>query len=305
MKRSWVILFCLASASLCAADFTRYQVILDRMPFGVEAPPAPPPGQGPNDKPLPPADSFTKTLKMCAVTRHALTGRLQVGLVDTVTKKNYFLAVGDTEDGITVVDADYDGESALLRKGDQESRLAMSDVASMTAASVPSVGPGIAGFGPGGANPGGIGRPAFPPGLMAGRPPVMSGAGETPNRIAAGSGPTMGAPSRLPTPFAARNPGVSTAVPSALAITPGTTTAPASSTDRFTAERDAVMAARRARMGVTNTLSGDALQQHLQQYQMDLIRAGGTKGPPLPIQWTPEMDQQLVKEGVLPPLPPQ
>jgi hypothetical protein len=43
------------------------------------------------------------------------------------------------------------------------------------------------------------------------------------------------------------------------------------------------------------------LQNHLEQYQMDLIRAGGEKGPPLPMELTPEMDDQLVKEGVLPP----
>jgi hypothetical protein len=34
---------------------------------------------------------------------------------------------------------------------------------------------------------------------------------------------------------------------------------------------------------------------------MDLIRSRGEKGPPLPIPLTPEMDQQLVQEGVLAP----
>jgi hypothetical protein len=48
-------------------------------------------------------------------------------------------------------------------------------------------------------------------------------------------------------------------------------------------------------------LKGEALVKHLEQYQMDLIRAGGDKGPPLPMELTPEMDAQLVKEGVLPP----
>ena len=49
-------------------------------------------------------------------------------------------------------------------------------------------------------------------------------------------------------------------------------------------------------------LTGEVLQKHLQEYQMELIRAGGAKGPPLAIPLTPEMDAQLVKEGVLPPL---
>jgi len=43
------------------------------------------------------------------------------------------------------------------------------------------------------------------------------------------------------------------------------------------------------------------LQKSLVGAQMELIRARGTKGPPLPLALTPEMDDQLVKEGVLPP----
>lgn len=45
--------------------------------------------------------------------------------------------------------------------------------------------------------------------------------------------------------------------------------------------------------------SQEELQEHLKQQQMDAIRTGK---PPLPIPLTPEMDQQLVEEGVLPPL---
>ncbi|MCC5845945.1 MAG: hypothetical protein JJU05_16990 [Verrucomicrobia bacterium] len=45
--------------------------------------------------------------------------------------------------------------------------------------------------------------------------------------------------------------------------------------------------------------SPEDLQAHLQNVQMDAIRTGK---PPLPIPLTPEMDAQLVQEGVLPPL---
>jgi hypothetical protein len=34
---------------------------------------------------------------------------------------------------------------------------------------------------------------------------------------------------------------------------------------------------------------------------MELIRAGGDLGPALPIPLTPEQDDQLVREGALPP----
>jgi hypothetical protein len=42
-------------------------------------------------------------------------------------------------------------------------------------------------------------------------------------------------------------------------------------------------------------------EQYYRKYNMDLIRAGGKKGLPLPIQLTPEEDAKLVNEGVLPP----
>lgn len=45
-------------------------------------------------------------------------------------------------------------------------------------------------------------------------------------------------------------------------------------------------------------LQGAELEAHLKQYQMEVIRQGM---PPLPIPLTPDMDQQLVTEGVLPP----
>ncbi len=43
----------------------------------------------------------------------------------------------------------------------------------------------------------------------------------------------------------------------------------------------------------------EAIQESLRDYQMEVIREGM---PPLPIQLTPEQDDQLVAEGVLPPL---
>ena len=45
---------------------------------------------------------------------------------------------------------------------------------------------------------------------------------------------------------------------------------------------------------------GKALEEHLQNYQMEILRGGVL--PPLPIQLTPDRDDQLVLEGVLPPV---
>ncbi len=45
--------------------------------------------------------------------------------------------------------------------------------------------------------------------------------------------------------------------------------------------------------------TGEELEKHLQEYQMEVIRQGM---PPLPVQLTPDRDAQLVAEGFLPPL---
>jgi hypothetical protein len=44
--------------------------------------------------------------------------------------------------------------------------------------------------------------------------------------------------------------------------------------------------------------TGEELQKHLENYQLEVIRQGL---PPLPIPFTPEMDRKLVEEGILPP----
>lgn len=48
-------------------------------------------------------------------------------------------------------------------------------------------------------------------------------------------------------------------------------------------------------------LSPQERMKKLREYNLELIKARGAKGPPLPIQLTDEEDDQLVKEGVLPP----
>ncbi len=221
-----VLAFCVTAAvsyALAQAPgFDRYEVILDRMPFGSE-PADPPPGQAGN-QPLTLAESFAKNLKMCAITHHVISGKLQVGLIDNATKKNYFLKIGDEEDGMTVVDADYEGERVLLRKGADEVWLGMNDVSgAVTVAATPV-------------------SQAAARGAAAGRVPP-SARRSNPRRDQANYEP--------PKPV--------------------------------------------------ELLKGAALAKHLEQYQMELIRAKGEKGPILPLELTPEMDSQLVSEGVLPP----
>jgi hypothetical protein len=46
-------------------------------------------------------------------------------------------------------------------------------------------------------------------------------------------------------------------------------------------------------------LTGKALENHLREYQLNLIRKGDA--PLLPVPVTPKMEKQLIKEGVLAP----
>jgi len=248
--------------------FSRYQIILDRRPFGAEPAPLPPVSATP---PPPPPETVTRTLKMCAVTRR-LNGKLQVGLVETAAKKNYLIDVGDTADGITVLEADYEGEKAKLSKDGVEAWISMNDVKSM---------PGLASVVP---------SPAVPaPALGMTR---RSGVALPDGRTSVARAEASVSPVQPPVPSPA-----APVQPSASATVSGRAKLKEMHEEE---RRKRVVEAATAQAGLTHP----QLEQRLRDYQMDLIRARGEKGPPLPMELTPEMDAQLVKEGVLPPQAP-
>ncbi len=73
-----------------------------------------------------PANSFARNLRVVAFT----TGRSGpfVGFINTTTQRNYFLRVGQTEDGIEVLAIDANHERAHLRKGSEEAWVSMKGV---------------------------------------------------------------------------------------------------------------------------------------------------------------------------------
>ena len=244
------------------ATFARYQVILDRQPFGDltprvtsrPAPPQPPPN---------PEESFVRNLRMCAITEGP-DGVLRVGLislgrtarpatpvrrrpgqspirpvsVSAVAQQTYYLRVGETSaDGIMLVDANYDEEKALLRKDNEEHWISMG-----------------------------------------------GGVTEAPEEIVATGAPRPTAPM----PASVR-----------------TQSQPMSYADRQQWRQEVIRRRRERISSLEQDVEAEVLtpedrQQHLQQMNMDLIRARGEKGPPLPIPLTQEQDEQLVEEGVLP-----
>jgi hypothetical protein len=67
--------------------------------------------------------SFADSLKLCAITE----GRdsIRVGFTDSKSKKTYFLFVGESEDGIEVIEANYQDETATDSKGGDQRLLRM------------------------------------------------------------------------------------------------------------------------------------------------------------------------------------
>ncbi len=215
-------------------DFSHYEIILQRKPFG-----APPPVVivQPPQPTIAPEDAFIKNLRLCAITED--DDGIRVGLVDLMAKppKSYFLYVGDIEDGIELVQADYAKESALLRKGVEEYWISMVDDKGMV-----------------------IATPASTPTPTGG----------------------IGEPSGVVMP-----PGVGVATERRLSYA-----------ERLRKRREAEEA-RMQEIAARPQLEPEEMEKKLQDFQMQVIRRGE---PPLPIPLTPEMDDQLVAEGVLPPL---
>lgn len=123
MSKFWTIaagIACLAAwlggtvGALGADGFERYQVILERKPFG-EPPPTPPPPP-PTDETPPWAEAY----RLCSVYEDS-NQRVQVALLDTKTNKPVMLTLGrDAVNGIELLAADIHEEEATLRKDGEE-----------------------------------------------------------------------------------------------------------------------------------------------------------------------------------------
>lgn len=103
-------------------SFDRFQVILTRMPFGT-APVAPPPVASTNPAAPQQAqeDQLSKKIQMSAVNRTP-NGETAVGFSDLTQNppRNYYLGIGESSDGFTVIYADCRTERATISKDDVE-----------------------------------------------------------------------------------------------------------------------------------------------------------------------------------------
>lgn len=117
-------------AGATTADFSRYSVILNRRPFGDTTP-----ADVAHSITLPETStpSFIDSLRMVALT--CSREDIRVGFIDSskTPPKTYFLYVGELQDGIEVVSANYEEEWAKVRKDGEERTLHMNTPGRMTA----------------------------------------------------------------------------------------------------------------------------------------------------------------------------
>lgn len=121
---SWACAISAAAAVPEAKPFSDYQVILDRKPFGT-----PPDRSQEPERVVPVSESFAAQMVLSGI-YELDDGNLQVAVVDKKDNSYFSLLVGDTSDaGIELVDADYEKEEAVLKKGEEVVVLKMSGVA--------------------------------------------------------------------------------------------------------------------------------------------------------------------------------
>ena len=114
MKRRYSILLILSAVTSGMANnegFERYQLILDKEPFGSE----PPENEVVQ---VPASQSFARNLRL-SMLFEGPDGTTRAGIVDNSTKKSYILRIGEPQDGFEMVEADIRTSEAMLKKGNE------------------------------------------------------------------------------------------------------------------------------------------------------------------------------------------
>ena len=117
------------------AGFDRYRIILDRKPFG-DAAAASAESEAAQSAPNP--NALSATLRLVALEQDENTDQFRAGIVDGPGKKHHFLTVGQEEEGLALLEVDFSGDRARIRKNGQEEWLTMATGATASAAPPPT-----------------------------------------------------------------------------------------------------------------------------------------------------------------------
>mgnify|MGYP007061459683 CR=1 FL=1 len=245
--------------------FADYAIILARKPFGNPPPVA---AAAPTVDPAAvnqaqEEQKLARQIHMVAVNRTP-AGNVAVGFIDKGAKpeRSYFLNVGESADGYTVVSASYEDETATLAKDEVTITLKLGQ------GLVPAAAPE--------APPTGASRPA-PPAVVMGRP-------------------------ALPAPSPAVSPAPTPTAPGATAARTLNSESFRQRLFRQRAAREAAEAARQKRAALDAEARAEKITQEerdkaAREINLNLIRQG--MAPLSPVTLTPEEDAEMVRLGVL------
>lgn len=122
-------LFLTAFSAVADSDWNRYEIIVNRAPFGREPLPEV------SAEPARPAGEFAKQYRLCMLYEDAL-GQLKAGLVSKVNNKNFFLQVGESEKGLSLLEVRLEEGIAVLQQGGETAQLILEGLG--TPAAVPA-----------------------------------------------------------------------------------------------------------------------------------------------------------------------
>ena len=130
----------LTAHAVTTTDFSRYQVILDRNPFGEIVPIVVPGAAGPAL-----CESFAKDYEMKAIIDDG--DKIQVCVLDKKTKKHIYLGIGQEISGMQLVSVNYDKEEAMLQMDTETAVIKLHPDKNIGAAPAMARAPGLPSFG--------------------------------------------------------------------------------------------------------------------------------------------------------------
>ena len=116
MKYALYILLLAGTTAFAGYDWSRYEVIAEREPFGKE----PPPSEAAEI--AKPVGDFAKQYRLCML-YESVSGQLKAGIVSKVNNKNFYLQVGESENGISLVEVRLEEGVAILQQGGETAQL--------------------------------------------------------------------------------------------------------------------------------------------------------------------------------------
>lgn len=124
------LIFCLlltVSSARAGFDMSRYEVIIERQPFGKE------PLTEEPAAPVKPVGEFAKQYRLCMLYQNT-DGQLKAGLVSKTNNKNTFLQVGESDNGLSLVDVRLEEGIAVLQQGGETALLMLEGLGTPLAA---------------------------------------------------------------------------------------------------------------------------------------------------------------------------